>query len=284
MKADDLLKLSQTTLEEILDSETRSMTPNLSSPILTAPPLSIEKAIKRKGSMIMDINNVYYDDDNNSNSINNNNNDNSNNNCNGSTKNKKRKISLSLHINGKRNGEGEGKGEGEGEVDDYDDRMEDDEEDSMSDDDESSKEEIRGSAQIARGSGGSKSFEQIKPKLPDESINHELRHDMSSLISCEGSGKNKNKSITDNDKNSDSNSNNKNSNNSNSNSNNNNNNNNTHTKDVPILDTGTNASDRPYGGQGEHGEESQLEYLEESFQLIALMVRGNAARIKDDMK
>ena len=235
--------------------------------------------------MIMDINNVYYDDDNNSNSINNNNNDNSNNNCNGSTKNKKRKISLSLHINGKRNGEGEGKGEGEaeGEVDDYDDRMEDDEEDSMSDDDESSKEEIRGSAQIARGSGGSKSFEQIKPKLPDESINHELRHDMSSLISCEGSGENKIKSITDNDKNSDSNSNNKNSNNSNSNSNNNNNNN-THTKDVPILDTGTNASDRPYGGQGEHGEESQLEYLEESFQLIALMVRGNAARIKDDMK
>ena len=37
-------------------------------------------------------------------------------------------------------------------------------------------------------------------------------------------------------------------------------------------------------GQGLGVEGNQLEYLEESFQLIALMVRGNAARIKDDMK
>jgi hypothetical protein len=29
---------------------------------------------------------------------------------------------------------------------------------------------------------------------------------------------------------------------------------------------------------------NQLEYLEECFQMVALMVRGNAARIKDDMK
>jgi hypothetical protein len=48
----------------------------------------------------------------------------------------------------------------------------------------------------------------------------------------------------------------------------------------------TSSSDRPYGGtgQGQGVEGSQLEYLEDSFQLIALMVRGNAARMKDDMK
>lgn len=49
------------------------------------------------------------------------------------------------------------------------------------------------------------------------------------------------------------------------------------------ADSGSSA-DRPYGGQGLGVEGNQLEYLEESFQLIALMVRGNAARIKDDMK
>jgi hypothetical protein len=31
-------------------------------------------------------------------------------------------------------------------------------------------------------------------------------------------------------------------------------------------------------------KENQLEYLEECFQMVALMVRGNAARMKDDMK
>lgn len=35
----------------------------------------------------------------------------------------------------------------------------------------------------------------------------------------------------------------------------------------------------PYSGGG-----SQLEYLEDGFQLVALMVRGNAARLKEDMK
>lgn len=52
------------------------------------------------------------------------------------------------------------------------------------------------------------------------------------------------------------------------------------------FSTETSSSDRPYGGagQGQGLEGSQLEYLEDSFQLIALMVRGNAARMKDDMK
>lgn len=52
------------------------------------------------------------------------------------------------------------------------------------------------------------------------------------------------------------------------------------------FSTETSSSDRPYGGtgQGQGVEGSQLEYLEDSFQLIALMVRGNAARMKDDMK
>ena len=52
------------------------------------------------------------------------------------------------------------------------------------------------------------------------------------------------------------------------------------------FNTETSSSDRPYGGtgQGQGVEGSQLEYLEDSFQLIALMVRGNAARMKDDMK
>ena len=80
------------------------------------------------------------------------------------------------------------------------------------------------------------------------------------------------------------NSNNKSNNNSNNISNNNSNNIISSSSSTLLLDLGTNSSDKPYGGQGEHGEESQLEYLEESFQLIALMVRGNAARIKDDMK
>ena len=183
-------------------------------------------------------------------------------------KGKKRKISVNHSINSVDDGREEGERDEEGGH--LFDEEEDDEEDYMSEE-EDSIDDFRGSAHKGRGRGSS-SPSRNKSKQSESAI-----IGTSNLSITQNQGSN-GMTLAENGVASNSN------NISNNISNNNSNNIISSSSSNLLLDLGTNSSDKPYGGQGEHGEESQLEYLEESFQLIALMVRGNAARIKDDMK
>ena len=276
MKADDLLKLSQTTLEEILDLESKSSLHHASNPILTAPydnsNDTSERNLKRKemgfGSTdgtVFEINSSNGSPDvmgrhsSKSNSkINRNGNSSSSSSSKG--KGKKRKISVNHSINSVDDGREEGERDEEGGH--LFDEEEDDEEDYMSEE-EDSIDDFRGSAHKGRGRGSS-SPSRNKSKQSESAI-----IGSSNLSITQNQGPN-GMTIAENGVA--------------SNSNNKSNNIISSSSSTLLLDLGTNSSDKPYGGQGEHGEESQLEYLEETFQLIALMVRGNAARIKDDMK
>ena len=295
MKADDLLKLSQTTLEEILDLESKSSLHHVSNPILTAPydnsNDTSERNLKRKemgfggtDGTVFEINSSNGSPDvmgrhsSKSNSKINRNGNSSSSSSKG--KGKKRKISVNHSINSVDDGREEGERDEEGGH--LFDEEEDDEDDYMSEE-EDSIDDFRGSAHKGRGRGSS-SPSRNKSKQSESAI-----IGTSNLSITQNQGSNgmtiaengvANNSSNNSNNNSNDNSNNK----SNNNSNNKSNNIISSSSSTLLLDLGTNSSDKPYGGQGEHGEESQLEYLEESFQLIALMVRGNAARIKDDMK
>ena len=275
MKADDLLKLSQTTLEEILDLESKSSLHHASNPILTAPYDNIndtlERNLKRKemgfggtDGTVFEINSSNGSPDvmgRHSSKSNSNINRNGNSSSSSSKgKGKKRKISVNHSINSVDDGREEGERDEEGGH--LFDEEEDDEEDYMSEE-EDSIDDFRGSAHKGRGRGSSspsrnKSKQSESAIIGTSNLSITQNQDPNGMTIAENGVSNKSNSKSNNIISSSS--------------------------STLLLDLGTNSSDKPYGGQGEHGEESQLEYLEESFQLIALMVRGNAARIKDDMK
>ena len=280
MKADDLLKLSQTTLEEILDSESKSTLQNVSNTILTAPQEIINEAsernLKRKEIGFGDTDSTVFDNSysngspdmigksnikSNSKIMKNGSNNGSSSGSKSKSKSKKRKISMNHSMNSADSGRMEGGRDGDGDEDHLHDEDEDEEEEYMSEED--SMDEFRSSAHKGRGRGSS-SPNKMKSKQSETALIDTSNLSASKNQSLYGMAITQNGAAN--------------------NSNNSNNHIISSSSSTLLLDLGTNSSDKPYGGQGEHGEESQLEYLEESFQLIALMVRGNAARIKDDMK
>ena len=280
MKADDLLKLSQTTLEEILDSESKSTLQHISNSILTAPHDIInatsERNLKRKEMGLSDADSTLFDNNYSNGSpdmigksnIKSNSkimkNGSNNGNSSGSKgKGKKRKISMNHSMNSADSGRVEGGRDGDKDEDEDHQYAEDEEEEEDYMSEEESMDEFRSSAHKGRGRGSS-SPNKMKSKQSETALIDTSNLSASKNQSLYGMAITQNGAAN--------------------NSNNSNNHIISSSSSTLLLDLGTNSSDKPYGGQGEHGEESQLEYLEESFQLIALMVRGNAARIKDDMK